>query len=120
MLITFKMLTDLAKLYVDDNLKFGGEFYDVLDQKIKIYKNFCRMAGIPAKGYHETYSIMLKSKARDFYYHYIDSQNIIFLEMVACTYTYFYTPKNYQLYINEWKSTVLKDVIAANPEKNII
>jgi hypothetical protein len=95
------MLTDLAKLYVDDDLKFGGEFYDVLDQKIKVYKSFYQMAGISAKGYHETYSIMLKSKARDFYYHYIDSQGLIFLEMVARTHTYFHTPENYQFYINE-------------------
>jgi hypothetical protein len=119
MLVTFKMLIDLAKLYVDDDLKFGGEFYDVLDQKIKIYKSFCRMAGIPARGYHEAYSIMLKGKARDFYYHYIDSQGLTFLEMIARIYTYFHTPENHQFYINEWRSTVLKDVITANPEKNI-
>jgi hypothetical protein len=89
------MLIDLAKLYVDDDLKFCGEFYDMLNQKIKIYKSFCRMAEIPAKGYHKAYSIMLKSKARDFYYHHIDSQGLIFLEMVARTHTYFHTPENY-------------------------
>jgi hypothetical protein len=85
MLVTFKMLTDLAKLYVNDDLKFGGEFYDMLNQKIKIYKNFCRMAGISAKGYHEAYSIMLKGKARNFYYYHINNQGFIFLEMVART-----------------------------------
>jgi hypothetical protein len=95
MSVTFKMLTDLAKLYVDDDLKFGGEFYDVFNQKIKVYKNLCRMAGISAKGYHEVYSIMLKGKARDFYYYYIDSQGLIFLEMVARIHTYFYTPENH-------------------------
>jgi hypothetical protein len=101
MSVTFKMLTDLAKLYVNDDLKFGGEFYDVLNQKVKIYKSFYRMAEIPAKGYHEVYSIMLKGKARDFYYYYIDSQNLTFLEIIARTYIYFYTPENYQFYINE-------------------
>jgi hypothetical protein len=95
------MLTDLAKLYVNDDLKFGDEFYDMLNQKIKVYKSFCRMAGIPAKGYYEAYSIMLKGKARDFYYHYIDSQGFTFLEMIACIYTYFHIPENHQFYINE-------------------
>jgi hypothetical protein len=31
-----KMLTDLTKLYSSDDLKFGGDFYDVLDAKLKI------------------------------------------------------------------------------------
>jgi hypothetical protein len=101
MSVTFKMLTDLAKLYVDDDLKFGGKFYDVLDQKIKIYKNFYRMAGIPAKGYYKAYSIMLKGKARNFYYYHIDSQGFTFLEMIARTHTYFHIPENHQFYINE-------------------
>jgi hypothetical protein len=40
--------------------------------------------------------------------------------MVAKTREYFHTPENYQLYLNEWRSTMLKDVISANLEKNLI
>jgi hypothetical protein len=112
------MLTDLTKLYTDD-LKFGGELYDVLDLKIQVFKNLCRKAGIPARGYHEAYDTMLKGKAHDFYYQHIDQKGYTFLEMVARTRTYIHTPENYQLYLNEWRSTMLKDVIAANPERDI-
>jgi hypothetical protein len=40
--------------------------------------------------------------------------------MVAKTRKYFYTPKNYQFYLNEWRSIMLKNVISANPKKNLI
>jgi hypothetical protein len=39
--------------------------------------------------------------------------------MVAKTREYFHTSENYQLYLNEWRSIMLKDVISANSEKNL-
>jgi hypothetical protein len=40
--------------------------------------------------------------------------------MVAKTRKYFYTFENYQLYLNEWRSIMLKDVISANLKKDLI
>jgi hypothetical protein len=39
--------------------------------------------------------------------------------MVAKIRMYFHTFRNYQLYLNEWRSIMLKDVIFANSEKNL-
>jgi hypothetical protein len=38
--------------------------------------------------------------------------------MVAKTRKYFHTLENYQLYLNEWRSIMLKNVISANSEKD--
>jgi hypothetical protein len=40
--------------------------------------------------------------------------------MVVKTREYFHTPENYQLYLNEWRSIMLKNVISANPGKDLI
>ena len=40
-----KALTDLVKLYNDDN-KFNSELYNILDAKLKIFKDLCKKANI--------------------------------------------------------------------------
>ncbi|RKF65586.1 integrase and RNaseH domain-containing protein, partial [Golovinomyces cichoracearum] len=55
-----KALTDLGKLYSDSDNKFGGERYDVLDTKLKIFKELCQKAGIPQNMYHKAFFTMLK------------------------------------------------------------
>jgi hypothetical protein len=39
--------------------------------------------------------------------------------MVAKIRKYFHTPENYQIYLNEWRSIMLKNVISANSEKDL-
>jgi hypothetical protein len=116
--VNAKALTDLTKFYTED-LKFGGEFYDILDFKIQVFKNFCRKAGIFPKDYCEVYDTILKGKTHDFYYQYIDQKGYIFLEIIARTRIYFYIPENYQLYFNKWRSTIFKNIITTNPERDI-
>jgi len=41
-----KLLTELAKLYSDQENKFGGELYDVLNSKLHIFYNCCQKVGI--------------------------------------------------------------------------
>jgi hypothetical protein len=40
--------------------------------------------------------------------------------MIAKTRLRFNSPEYYQLYLNEWRSLMLKDVAAANPDKNLL
>jgi hypothetical protein len=63
---TAKMLTDLTKFYLDE-LKFTGEFYDVLDSKLQIFYDNCRKADVPRESYRDAYSITLKGKALKFF-----------------------------------------------------
>jgi hypothetical protein len=60
--IMARMLTDFAKLYNND-LKFGGDYYDVLDTKFRIFYDLCDKAGIDPGYYYAAYNTMLKGKA---------------------------------------------------------
>ncbi|OBR02149.1 hypothetical protein CH63R_14450 [Colletotrichum higginsianum IMI 349063] len=41
-----KQLSDLTKLYSGNDMKYGGEKYDVLDMKLTIFRENCHNAGI--------------------------------------------------------------------------
>jgi hypothetical protein len=113
-----KMLTNLNKLYTNE-LKFGGEFYDVLNAKLKVFYELCYKAGVIPENYNMAYGTMCKGKAQDFYYQNLSSQNLTFEKMVQKTRKYFHTTENHQQYFKEWRTTMLRDVIAANPDKNL-
>ncbi|KAI0997263.1 hypothetical protein K3495_g10924 [Podosphaera aphanis] len=118
-IIVAKVLMDLGKLYGDPKNKFGGGFYDVLDSKLRIFYDMCDKVGVPLDMYSVAYSSMLKDKAQDFYYQHLARQNFSFEVMVKKTRSYFHTPENYQAYLMKWRSTMLKGMIEANPEKNM-
>ena len=89
-LATMKALTDLAKLYNNEALKFSGEKYDILDAKLKIFRETCRKADIQPYQYQEAFSTMLKG--------------------------FFHTTENHQLCLQEWRSTTFHNIIAQNLE----
>jgi hypothetical protein len=62
---------------------------------------------------------MLEGKAQDFYYQHLSRQQLTYEDMVTKTRAYFHTPENHQLYLSEWRTTLLKDVIATNPDKDL-
>jgi hypothetical protein len=57
-----KMLTNLNKFYTNE-LKFGGEFYDVLNAKLKVFYELCYEAGVIPENYNMAYGTMCKGKA---------------------------------------------------------
>jgi hypothetical protein len=116
--LTAKALTDLSKLYSNE-AKFGGEMYDILDAKLKIFREMCRMADIQPGHYHEAFPIMLKGRAHQFYYDHLAERNFGFEDMIKRTKSFFHTAENHQLYLQEWRATTLQNVITQNPEKNL-
>jgi len=44
--IPTKELTNLTKLYYNDDSKYGGEIYDVLNAKLQIFYDYYNKAGI--------------------------------------------------------------------------
>jgi hypothetical protein len=113
------MLTNLTKFYSGNDFKFGDDFYDVFDAKLKIFYDLCDKAGIGPGYYHSAYGTMLKSKTQDFYYQYLSRQQLTYEEIVTKTRAYFHTPKNHQFYLSEWRTILLKNVIATNSDKNL-
>ncbi|KAI0992517.1 hypothetical protein K3495_g15668, partial [Podosphaera aphanis] len=89
--IPSREVTNLFKLYYDDNKKYGGELYDSLDTKLKIFQDCCTKVGIHETQYHHAFSTMLKGRAIDFYYETIALENFTFLQMVTLTKNHFET-----------------------------
>jgi len=115
---TGRLLTELGKVYNDDK-KFSGEKYDVLDAKLKIFFDLCDKIGIPEGLYHMVYSTMLRGEAEKHYYKHIARRGYTFKRMIIETKKFFHTPENEQMYLNEWRSTTYKEVIRANPDKDL-
>src|SRR6266702_5853283 len=66
-----KLLIELTKLYSDQEKKFSGELYDILNSKLYIFYNCCQKVGIKSNQYYNIYSIMLKGQANTFYYNHL-------------------------------------------------
>jgi hypothetical protein len=61
---------------------------------------------------------MLKDRASDFYYDSIIGKTTDFDTMVVMTRTHFKTKENRQMYLTEWKETILTKITASNPAKS--
>jgi hypothetical protein len=58
-----KLLTDLMKIYSQEEKKYGGEEYDILDVKLQVFYDCCSKIGLLETQYHNAYSVMLKGRA---------------------------------------------------------
>jgi hypothetical protein len=90
-----KLLTNLIKIYNNNNKKYGEEKYDILDIKLQIFYDCCLKIGLLKAQHHYTYSAMLKGRASFFYYNKIVGKMYDFQTMVIITKTHFKTEKNY-------------------------
>jgi hypothetical protein len=93
--LAIKILTDLSKLYNSEALKFGGEMYDILDAKLKIFHEMCRKADVQPYHYHEAFSTMLKGRAHQFYYDHLSERGFGFDEMICRTKDFFHMMENH-------------------------
>jgi hypothetical protein len=89
------------KIYNNDNKKYRGEEYDILDIKLQIFYDYCLKIGLSEAQYHYVYSAMLKGRASFFYYDKIIGRMYDFQTIVIITRTYFETEENYQKYLSE-------------------
>jgi hypothetical protein len=112
-----KLLTDLMKTYNNDNKKYSGELYDILNVKLQIFYDYCNKIGLPEDQYYNTFSLMLKDHANDFYYSRITGRPYDFITMVSMVKRHFKTEENQQFYLSEWRETMLPRIIKSNPSK---
>jgi hypothetical protein len=112
-----KLLTDLMKIYNNNDKKYGGEEYNILDIKLQIFYDYCLKIGLLKEQYHHAYSAMLKGRASFFYYDKIVGRMYDFQTIVAMTRTYFETKENHQKYLSEWRETTLIRTISENLDK---
>jgi hypothetical protein len=108
-----KLLTDLAKLYTDEK-RYGGELYDVLDSKLRIFQDSCRKVGITKAQCADAFSIMLRGRAATYYYDKLADGGYDFVQMVRSIRNHFETDEMKQQYLTEWRETTLSRIIMEN------
>jgi hypothetical protein len=96
-----KLFTNLIKIYNNDDKKYRGEKYNILDIKLQIFYNCCLKIGLLKAQYHYTYSAMLKRRVSFFYYDKIVSRIYDLQTIVIMTKTHFKTEENYQKYLSK-------------------
>src|SRR6266700_514568 len=98
-----KLLTELTKLYLDQEKKFSGELYDVLNLKLYIFYDCCQKVRIKSNQYYNTYSVILKDQANTFYYNRLARKGYDFDCIIYKSRYHFETEKNKQQYILKWR-----------------
>jgi hypothetical protein len=113
-----KLITDLMKIYNNNDKKYSGELYDILDVKLQVFYNCYNKVGLPEAQYHNAFSVMLKDEASNFYYSKITGRPYDFITMINMIKMHFKTEENRQFYMSEWRETTLPRVITSNPTKS--
>ncbi|TAQ84457.1 hypothetical protein B7494_g7204, partial [Chlorociboria aeruginascens] len=116
--IPTRLLTDLMEVYNNDDKKYGGEEYDILERKLQIFYDYCFKIGLQPDQYQIAFSTMLKGRAEEFYFAHIAGRFYDFPTIVKMTKAHFETEETKQKYLTEWRRTTLSRAIAENPGKN--
>jgi hypothetical protein len=83
----------LKKTYNNDN-KYGGELYDIIDVKLQIFYKCCNTIRLPEDQFYKAFLVMLKGYARSFYHSRITRRQYDFITMVAMVKGHFKTKEN--------------------------
>jgi hypothetical protein len=83
------------KIYNNNDKKYKGEEYDILNIKLQIFYDYCLKIRLSEAQYYYMYSAMLKRRASFFYYDKIVDRIYDFQTMVAITRTHFKAEENY-------------------------
>ena len=61
---------------------------------------------------------MLRGKAQSFYYQHLVQKYLSFHTMVDKTRAYFNTLENHRLFLNDWRTIMLRDIVINNPDND--
>jgi hypothetical protein len=85
----------------NNNDKYSGELYDIIDIKLQVFYDYCNKVGLPEDQFQKAFSVMLKDRARSFYYSRITRRPYDFIIMVTIVKEHFETEENQQFYLAE-------------------
>ncbi|XMA09892.1 hypothetical protein WAI453_002683 [Rhynchosporium graminicola] len=104
-----RLLIDLMKCYHNDDNKYGGELFDILDVKLQYFLDWCAKLGIDQ--FEPAFATMLKGRAQQFYYDKIARRGYNFELMVTMMKQHFQTQENLQEYLRHWREIHMDKVI---------
>ena len=115
--VNTKLLTEMRKIYNNNEKKYSGEEYDFLNVKLQIFYNCCTTIGLPDTEYAKAFSCMLKRRTSLFYYDKIAGRGYNFKAILIRMREHFETKESYQKYLSEWRETTLQKTISENSSK---
>ena len=62
------------KIYSNDDRKYNGEEYNILDIKLQVFYDYCFKIRLLDTQYYSVFLIMLKEQASNFYYDKLSSR----------------------------------------------
>jgi len=89
------------KIYNNDEKKFTGEMYDILDTKLRVFYDCCAKVGLPDTQYYNAFSVMLKGRAAIFYYNNLSGKGYGFENIIIKIKIHFEIEENRQLYLSK-------------------
>ena len=93
------------KIYSNDDRKYRGEEYDILDVKLQVFYDYYNKIGLLDTQYCNAFLIMLKERASNYYYSKLAGRALDFSTMTSMVRSYFETEENRQRYLFEWRET---------------
>src|ERR1700712_3307066 len=79
-----RRLVEPEKMYKgDDESKYGGKLYDLLDTKLQIFINRCRKVQIEERLYHLAFDTMLRQRPLQFFYDNLSTGTLDFPTMLT-------------------------------------
>jgi hypothetical protein len=70
------------KFYINNNKKYRGEVYNILNTKLQVFYNCCITVRVLEEQYYITFLIILKDQVSDFYYNKITGRLYNFITIV--------------------------------------
>jgi polyhydroxyalkanoate synthesis regulator phasin len=113
-----KQLSDMQKMLNDNQRKYGGEIYEVLDYKLYAFYECCTKVALPYEAYHLGFSSILRDRALDYFYTQCAGRRLSFATMRHMMQVHFETEARRQGYLSEWRSINYHSVQQMHPDKD--
>ncbi|RKF57722.1 hypothetical protein GcC1_187032 [Golovinomyces cichoracearum] len=111
-----RMLTELAKVYTSDNMKYSGDMFDPLDSKLYIFEDWCNKLNIIGDDRDHAFSIILKGRAQEYYY--AQCIGLSLNSMIRSMKNHFETLDVRQGVQARWNTMSLYQIRTENPSKS--
>ena len=86
---TRKILIEIMKVYNNNSKKYSRKKYKIYSMKLRLFRDIYNKIGLLRNQYKNTYSLILKNKALEYYTTKITSINLDFEIIIKITYVYF-------------------------------
>ncbi|RDI84705.1 hypothetical protein Vi05172_g5235 [Venturia inaequalis] len=112
-----KYYQDLSKIF-DKDVKYGGQEYEILQDSLDIFQNYCSKLEIPEKFHGDLFDITLTGPAKNYYFSVIAKRMDYGLkEKIHAISNEFENTERRQKYLGDWQTTSFESIRRSNKGK---